>query len=46
MARRFSDNPPEPLSLEDQEEVIRRLELREEMRERLEELQKKRFPKT
>jgi hypothetical protein len=31
----FSDNPPEPLSLEDREEVLRRLELREEMREKL-----------
>jgi hypothetical protein len=37
----FSDNPPEPVSLEDQDEVIRRLERREEIREMLTLVKKK-----
>jgi hypothetical protein len=42
----FSDNPPDPLPLKDQEEIWRKLDLREQAKERLDELQKKRLPKT
>ena len=41
----FSDNPPEPLSLDDQEKVCRKLERRQEILDLLGELQKKRPPK-
>ena len=41
----FSDNPPEPLSLDDQEKVYRKLERRQEILDLLGELQKKRPPK-
>ena len=43
--RAFSDNPPEPLSLDDQEKVYRKLERRQEILDLLGELQKKRPPK-
>jgi hypothetical protein len=41
----FSENPPEPLSLDDQEKVYRKLERRQEILDLLSELQKKRPPK-
>jgi hypothetical protein len=37
----FSENPPRPLSLKDQEEAWRRLDLLEQARERLQEVPKK-----
>jgi hypothetical protein len=37
----FSDDPPKALSAEDQEKVIRRLEQREEFRDKLRDRQKK-----
>jgi hypothetical protein len=43
--RAFSDNPPEPLSLDDQEKIYRKLERRQEILDLLGELPKKRPPK-
>jgi len=40
--REFSDNPPEPLSLDDQEKVYRKLERRQEIMGLLSELRSKR----
>ena len=43
--RASSDNPPEPLSLDNQEKVYRKLERRQEILDLLGELPKKRPPK-
>jgi hypothetical protein len=41
----FSENPPEPLSYEDQEKIRKKLDLRAEAQKKLQALQEKRLPK-